>query len=74
MTQMYVQGGGCTPCLSPNMWPSVKDRGNLRTISYVRDSGLPLQLVAMVRASKVPQKWGQDQIKLKAFVASKCLK
>ena len=38
MTQMYEQGGGCTPCLSPNMWPSVKDRGNMCTISYARFS------------------------------------
>lgn len=59
MIQMYVQGGGCTPCLSPKMWPSDKDRGNMYTMSYVRDSGLPLRLVAMVKASKVPQQWGQ---------------
>ena len=42
MTQMYIQGGGCTPYLTPNMWPSVKDRGNMCTISYVRDSGVAL--------------------------------
>ena len=42
MTQMYVQGGGCTPYLTPNMWPSVKDHGICVPYHMWETVGLPL--------------------------------